>query len=124
MLMISNEKLIRELIKRDYEFSLDRIQEVSDIIRIAKIKNLEEWDFLMGYLNEYTQKCINEGFTWNLDYSIDTYAKYLKTFSGVGRKVVLYPNEDIFYLVSGLEAKREALVDEVKITNKYGIVKA
>lgn len=116
--LFSNEKFIKEIINK-YDLSIKLIKEIDTILNRGNISTMKEWDFLMSYLNEYTEKTQKEGFNWNLNYSIETYARYLETFGKLNREVILYPKEDIYYLVSELEEKREKLVNQIKITNKY-----
>lgn len=94
----SNQRLIKELIKNDYEIDLNDLKNIDFIMRETKCKTVKDWDKIINYLEEYTEKTKNEGHDyWDINYSFNVYINYLKEFEPIKDKEI-FPKEDIHYL--------------------------
>ena len=108
----SNQKLIKELIKNDYEINLNNLENIDFIMRETKCKTIEDWDKVINYLEEYTEKTIQEGHDyWTLEYSFSAYLNYLKEFKPIIDKDI-FPKEDIHYLTKCMRELTFNIEDE------------
>lgn len=118
--MIRNQRLIKELIKRDYDVNLDKLEEIDFILTEFQAHSLEDISPICSYLSWYTDKCKKQGHRWWTDKdSLDILYRYLKEFKDIEGRELLPTDKDIYYLTQiMIDFKRNANKDWLSIVNK------
>lgn len=118
--MIRNQKLIKELIKRDYSINLDELEKIDFILTEFQVNSLEDISPISSYLSWYTDKCKKQGHRWWTDErSLDVLYRYLKEFKDIEGRELLPTDKDIYYLTEVMvDFKRNANKDWLSIVNK------
>lgn len=106
--MIQNEKLIKELIKLDYDISLSSLENIDFVFTKVGIKTVEDYEELLQYLGWYTIKSQEQGHKeWTLDFSKAMYVKYIDCVKDVP-DFERFPKKDMYAIVE----KMEKIVEE------------
>lgn len=93
--------LIKELIKRNYDIDLEKLDSLVYIIKRTDCKTINDWDKINKYLNKYTKFTQKTEENWTMRLTIDTYVRYLKAFEHTDAE--LFPETDFFYLADRME---------------------
>lgn len=102
-MMIKNENLIKELIKKDFNIPLNKIEEIDFILSETKSQNISDWEKVLEYIEWYTNKTIKlEHEKWVKETSFELYYEYLYNFKDIEDKDI-FPKEDIYYLTEQMK---------------------
>ena len=102
-MIITNQELIKELIKNNYKINLNNIEKIDFIITETKSKNIDDWKKVLEYIEWYTNKTIKlEQENWLIETSFDLYYEYLYNFKDIEDKDI-FPKEDIYYLTEQMK---------------------
>lgn len=101
--MIQNEKLLKELIKLDYDISLSSLENIDFVFTKVGIKTVEDYNELLEYLRWYTFKSQEQGHeNWTLDFSKAMYVKYIDIVKDVPN-FEKFPKHDMYAIVEKME---------------------
>lgn len=97
-MMIKNEELIKELIKKDFNIPLNKLEKIDFILTETKSKSIKDWEKVLEYIKWYTDRTIKlEQRDWLTETSFELYYEYLYNFKDIENKDI-FPKEDMYYL--------------------------
>lgn len=92
-----HERIIKELIKKDYNIPLSKLDKIVYIMHKNGCTSVKDWDEINSYLKKYTEKTNERHSLWTFETSIDLYYEYLKEFDKTSAP--LKPREDMYNLI-------------------------
>lgn len=112
IMIIKNDELLTELIKKDL-ISLKDIELWNVIVSETGSRTLKDFKKVLEYMNWYTKKTQKQGhFGWTFELTLQEYHRYLKNFERVPSKNA-FPTEDIYVLNQFMEDKKRDVEDEI-----------